>query len=243
MLFYSGGFWGRQMSARSVETAMAAALTGVAIVEMLGASSALALEKKHPMSPVEMMPVNTWSGCYLSASALGGWQRTTYSNPFFSGNADSSLGGVGAGAGCTYQVSNNWVVGAEFNGSVYSASTSAFIGGTTIRSDPSFSADVIGRIGYLVDPDTMFFAGGGHGWLHSRIAFPASFDDLCLDYWLWELGIERRVSRNVNIGASFTHSSSHKAAAFSDLPVSYETDMARVFVHLELERLFGFIPH
>jgi hypothetical protein len=106
----------------------------------------------------------------------------------------------------------------------------------------SHSSSAVGRIGYLVDPDTMIFAGGGYGWMHSRIGFPGVSDDLCLDYWLWELGFERRVSQNVSIGVAFSHSSTRKATAFNDLPVSYETDLARVYVHIAIERLFGASP-
>jgi hypothetical protein len=38
-------------------------------------------------------------------------------------------------------------------------------------------------------------------------------------------------------------SATRKGTAFNDLPTSYETDLARVYVHFEIERLFGGSQH
>ena len=73
------------------------------------------------------MPVFSWTGFYLGGHVGGGWSRTDWSSPtgfalnapglFNRGNKDADGFLVGGQIGFNYQFANNWVIGAELDGS------------------------------------------------------------------------------------------------------------------------------
>jgi outer membrane immunogenic protein len=169
-------------------TMNAAALITGGMLGALVAGSAMAADMavKAPILKA-MPPVYSWTGCYLDAGAgYGMWNQDhnvtaalaatpTVANSFNS--IDVTNGGRGwlgrFGAGCDYQVSSSFVIGAfgdydwmNLKGSLTTQLDTA--GGGQVQGDENeSSAWAAGaRIGYLITPTVLTYVNGG--WTQAR---------------------------------------------------------------------------
>ncbi len=129
-----------------------------------------------------MMPVFTWTGCYVGGNVGAGWSRTsnTDDDPTSVGLTDAgshnATGFVGGGQiGCDYQFASNWVLGVQgmFNGAdVHGSHLASFAyAGTnteTLSSKVDWFTTATARLGYVVTPQTLLYVKGGAAWVHTR---------------------------------------------------------------------------
>jgi outer membrane immunogenic protein len=173
-------------------------LAGTALAVLLGGSAMaadLAVRTPPPVyRPVPVVvPVFTWTGCYVGANGGGVWVNKDYSltgvfpgvgyAPFVPAGADlgshTASGGIGGlQAGCNYQA-GGFVVGIQGDYDWMSASAShvdPFLAGTSLSSNSKSLASVTGRVGYAWDRFLGYVKAGG-AWEKDdyTIAGPAAF--------------------------------------------------------------------
>lgn len=126
-------------------------------------------------SPARTLPIAfNWTGCYLGAHVGYGWGRKhiadNANSDWFVGapidvDTDGFLGG--GQIGCNYQVSPNFVIGIEGDGSGADISGSADVtsGGffATARVKTNWLATLTGRVGVSFDR-SLLYAKGGVAW-------------------------------------------------------------------------------
>jgi outer membrane immunogenic protein len=158
-------------------SATAAALT----VTIAGAASAADLPLK---SPVPVVPVFSWTGCYLGGHVGGGRgskdmtdpvqlvQDTLSGGPVTTGittvTTTPTGAVIGGEIGCDYQFAGNAVIGIEGTASGTTMRGSAFVGlpagftgeSALVQSTNDFLASVTGRIGYAFDTVLVYGRGG-----------------------------------------------------------------------------------
>jgi outer membrane immunogenic protein len=205
-------------------------------------SSAAVMAADLPMqmpvkAPIAVIPVFSWTGCYIGAHAGGGLQHDSFTNGTgnFEGgvNSNGNLNGTGAIAGgqvgCNYQ-DGNWVFGLEGEGSWSSIKTTSFSGspndseGFTTKNNNDFT--IAARVGIAFDR-TLIYGKGGWAW--------GSFDftntGICcgngatpfttsgsatLNGFLVGVGIEHALTRNWTIKAEYDYIGfGAKAVAFT----------------------------
>ncbi len=125
-------------------------------------------------------PMVSWTGCYIAGGVGYGLWNQDHSNTNTSitpatglTTTDGGRGWLGrAGAGCDYQVSSSFVIGAfgdydfmSLTGSNSPSLLFPFPGGTTpltanMKETGAWAAG--GRIGYLVTPSLMSYVSGGY---------------------------------------------------------------------------------
>ncbi len=160
----------------------------LAATSILGATPVLAADLPPPAAPAyykapPMVPVFSWTGCYIGADVGGGFindrdlERTAAGAPSpFSPTNSANPDGVMAGGylGCNYQFSSGIVIGAEgdANWANIRGGTAQFPGSSLAglpndfyeaRSD--FQASARGRLGYAFNR-TLLYATGGAAWAH-----------------------------------------------------------------------------
>ena len=157
---------------------------------------------------------DTWSGFYVGADLGYGMGATKLViGDFFEWNALGSQGGsVGAFAGYNQQF-GDWVAGFEFGGTL-----SDVQGHTELVSGPDsigtqtltdWSAGVTARLGYVVSPSTLVFAGlggkvyHGLGRLKEDGITQYEDDDQFTGMGVVTVGIETVLSGNVRIRAQY----------------------------------------
>jgi outer membrane immunogenic protein len=156
---------------------------------MLIAGSAMAADMpaRAPMlMKAPPMAVMTWTGCYLDAGAgYGMWNQDHSTTTTFGGTPnidtiESTNGGRGwlgrFGAGCDYQVSSSWVIGAFGDYDIMNLKGSmdpSLVGGpgrggfSLLADEKESSAWYAGaRIGYLITPSVLTYVDGGWTQTH-----------------------------------------------------------------------------
>ncbi|HLH96589.1 MAG TPA: outer membrane beta-barrel protein [Xanthobacteraceae bacterium] len=155
-------------------------LTGIALV-IIGSGSAMAadLSTRRAPAPVykapPMMPVTTWTGCYIGGNGGGGWAQKSFTFDGADDGSHTASGAVAGGqVGCDYQFSNNFVIGIQgmFD-------WADLTGSNTVPSDATESwathvesfGTVDGRLGFLVVPTFMLYAKGGVAFVNEKFTF------------------------------------------------------------------------
>jgi outer membrane immunogenic protein len=152
---------------------------------LLFVSPALAadLAVKAPVYKAPMVPLFTWTGCYVGADVGGAWSRQNTSiNPVgvdqgaVSGNLSGSSAIGGPYVGCNYQFAGGWVVGAEgdfswakLNGTatapnLFPDGASAGSGGVSWSGSTDWVASARARLGYAIVPNALVYGTGGAAW-------------------------------------------------------------------------------
>ena len=153
---------------------------------MLIAGSAMAADMpaKAPMLMKAPPMAYSWTGCYLDAGAgYGMWNQDhsistdgggTVPNAFTT--IQTTNGGRGwlgrFGAGCDYQVSSSWVIGAfgdyDWMNLKGSMATLLVNGGFPTEADETETSAWSGgaRIGYLITPTVLTYVDGGYTQTH-----------------------------------------------------------------------------
>jgi outer membrane immunogenic protein len=135
----------------------------VALLSLAGIYPAMAV------SPVPVVPMYNWTGCYIGASVGRGSWFNQYTDPlavppdFFLGShtAESWLGG-GQG-GCDYQI-GQFIVG--FQGSLMGGSPSATHLGIEdlFPSSASWVGTATARLGHTITPNLIIYGQAGFAW-------------------------------------------------------------------------------
>jgi outer membrane immunogenic protein len=163
------------------KTLTAGALVTGAMLGALAAGSAMAadLSVKAPMLMKAPPPAFSWTGCYLNGGVgYGMWNQDhsistdngVTSNAFTT--TQTTNGGRGwlgrFGAGCDYQVSSSWVIGAfgdyDFMKLKGSMATLLLNGGFPTAADENESSawSAGARLGYLIAPTILTYIDGGY---------------------------------------------------------------------------------
>jgi outer membrane immunogenic protein len=124
-------------------------------------------------APVVVVPLYTWTGCYIGGNGGGLWAHRDWSDPVFGfgdyGSQTPSGGLGGAQGGCNYQV-GHWVLGvqgdwdwASATGSNANTAFPLFTDQSQVKSLASLTL----RTGYAWDRFWLYVRGGG-AWLQSN---------------------------------------------------------------------------
>ena len=141
---------------------LAAAAFGLAV----GQASAADLPRRAPAYVPPAPPPYVWTGCYVGANVGGAWAHLKVTDVTNGVEASRSNGGFAGGGqiGCDYQM-GVWVVGIRnmFDGTSISRSTTFFdpglFGGSgTVDGHVRWFDTLTGRVGYLVQPNLLFYA-------------------------------------------------------------------------------------
>jgi len=139
-----------------------------AIVVLAGPAAAADLRLKAPAYKAPLVPMFSWTGCYIGGHVGGLWARKDWTlqppDPIVglgSHDADSWLGGFQGG--CDYQFAGGWVIGIQGDYAWTDANGSHVdvIDGTVDRTRIRSLGTVTGRIGYAWDRFLGYVKGGG----------------------------------------------------------------------------------
>jgi len=149
-------------------------LAGVAVSALFGGSAVAAdLARPAPVyaPPPVLVPLFTWTGCYVGGNVGGIWAKSDWNDTivgdFGTNTASGALGGLQGG--CNYQV-GAWVFGiqGDYDWSNVNNNTANVI--FPVLSDQTqikSLGSVTGRVGYSWDRFLAYFKGGG-AWLQSN---------------------------------------------------------------------------
>ncbi|MCX7304713.1 MAG: porin family protein [Hyphomicrobiales bacterium] len=133
----------------------AAALGLLALLGTIPAYAADAVMEEPPAAPMEVPPLNTWSGPYAGVTVGYGFSGNTDLDTF--GNEIGTDGfAIGAFGGYNYQV-GNIVAGAEADIG-YSWEDGSNAG---FSSDSGLEGSLRARIGYVISPTILLYATAG----------------------------------------------------------------------------------
>jgi outer membrane immunogenic protein len=164
------------MKSRGYLLATASSVAAAAAAATGGAQAADLARKAPPPVPVVAPP--SWTGFYVGVHAGANWQLATaeYSGTSHTGSNGASLPGgntvgfIGGGQiGYNWQFAPQWVVGVEgtISGLTGEATAKPEFNtnkGNGFSSKIEWLATVRGRIGWLMDPDTLLYGTGGVAW-------------------------------------------------------------------------------
>ena len=115
-------------------------------------------------APPPVVPLYSWTGCFIGGNGGGLWVRKEYSVPGTNlGSHDANSGLWGVQVGCDYQFAGGWVIGIQGDYDWTNASGShldAATGVTHAHTTKSL-ASVTGRLGYAWDRFLLYVRGGG----------------------------------------------------------------------------------
>jgi outer membrane immunogenic protein len=157
------------------------ALTAFTTIEGSALAADLAVRRPPPPAYVQpvVVPLYTWTGCYVGGSAGGLWARTEWNDSVFgdfgTGTASGGLGGLQGG--CNYQT-GAWVFGIQGDYDWTSATndtTNVFLSNftglaVTNHREIDSLASVTGRVGYAWDRLLGYVKGGG-AWVRGSSSF------------------------------------------------------------------------
>jgi outer membrane immunogenic protein len=148
-------------------------------------------------APVVVVPLYTWTGCYIGGNGGGLWAHRDWSDPVFGfgdfGSQTTSGGLGGFQGGCNYQV-GHWVLGVQGDWDWASASGSNANSVFALLTDQSkikSLASVTLRTGYAWDRFWLYVRGGG-AWLQSDLSLQsagASFATVSETRNGWTIGV------------------------------------------------------
>ncbi len=151
----------------------------------------LATKPSYKVPPVAVVPVFSWTGCYVGGDVGGAWPQQSVSVTPSANVLQGALAGDltntgsvigGAYAGCNYQFIPAWVVGLEGDFSWTKLNSSASgpnvdlannppvvaPGGVSVSRDTDSLASVRGRLGWVVVPNLLAYGTGGAAWARSN---------------------------------------------------------------------------
>ncbi len=184
-------------------------LSAVSLVAMASAASAA--------GPAAAAEASSWSGFYIGTDLAFTMSATELVvDGIVDWNGAGARGAsVGVFAGYNYQFDKDWVGGLEFGGAVSSirGHTEVNTGGNEINTETStdWNVGVSGRLGRLVNPQTLIFAslgakiyhGAGRFWQPSDPASGIYEDDTFFGLASIGLGVEIDLDNNLRFRAEY----------------------------------------
>lgn len=143
------------------------------------ASSALAADlavrrAPRPAYVPVVVPLYSWSGCYVGGNGGGIWAKSEWNGTVFGGDSTASGGLGGIQVGCNYQA-GVWVFGVQGDydwASANTDNTNLFLttGPIVNHTEIKSLASVTGRVGYAWGRFLLYGKGGG-AWLRADHSF------------------------------------------------------------------------
>jgi outer membrane immunogenic protein len=152
---------------RITKTAQQLLIAGSTLLAITGVASAADMAVKAPA--LKAAPAANWTGCYVAGGGgYGMWNQDSNweTNPghvaFYTTTTAGGRGWFGTvGAGCDYQFSPRWVLGA-FGDYDFSDIKGTHDNGVWWGNEKQQSAwSIGGRLGYLITPDVLTYFSGG----------------------------------------------------------------------------------
>src|SRR5271166_5922456 len=153
-------------------------LAGAAATALLaGSAGAADLARPAPVYiPRQVIvPLFTWTGCYVGGNVGGVWGNNDWNDSIFGDFGSNTASGVvgGVQGGCNYQVSN-WVLGIQGDydwTNANSTNANQFIAfGVTDQTQLRSLASVTGRVGYSWNRFLAYVKSGG-AWMQGNYTF------------------------------------------------------------------------
>src|SRR5271166_4619398 len=156
-------------------------LASAAALGLLGGSASAADIAPPPaptvyVPPAPIVPLYSWTGCYVGANVGGLWDKNNWNDSILGGYGSNTASGVVGGlqGGCNYQA-DAWVFGIQGDydwTNAKSTNANQFIAfGVTDQTQLKALASVTGRLGYSWDRFLGYVKAGG-GWLQGNYTFP-----------------------------------------------------------------------
>jgi outer membrane immunogenic protein len=184
-------------------------LGSVAGLTLAGAALAADLPvKARPAPAYEALPVFSWTGFYIGVHAGGefGTNDINVGGTTFSTDSSGAFGG--GHIGWNYQFAPMWVFGArlDIDGSGLSGQDVT----TGISHSVPWHSDFVGRLGYLITPQTLFYGVGGlaFGELKDSVTVPVvGFVENSNTHtgFVAGIGIEHYLTHNLSVGIEWNH--------------------------------------
>ena len=166
-----------------------------------------------PVAPVAYAPpVYNWSGFYIGGHIGGGFEDSTWTDPFTGANDSFNnsgfLGGVQAGANAQF----NWLVlglEGDFSWTSLAKGTSTDSAGDSITTSPQWTSTVTGRVGAAFDR-LLVYGKGGVAFAQDESTFTpvggtAITDDLTRVGWTAGAGLEYALTNNWAVRAEYDY--------------------------------------
>ncbi len=175
-------------------------------------------------------PSESWSGCYVGANAgygeadiKGTSLAITSPNPIPIilndpiGSAAAKGGALGGQFGCDYQAAD-WVLGAQI--SLDAADLEGdhlYIGGSSpsnrVRYDINRFGTLTGRVGYLLQTNTLPYLKAGAAWTRTNhrdadSTVPVPYhgtSEITRKGWLLGIGVEHKIQQNLSIFVEYDY--------------------------------------
>jgi outer membrane immunogenic protein len=184
-------------------------LASVALAALITAP-AIAADLRRPPPPVyrappPVVPVWTWTGCYIGGQVGGLWARKEFGDAggqFFGqslGDHDVDSWLAGVQAGCDYQFAGGWVIGIQSDFAWTDAEGSHVdpFATTTIQTKIKWLGSATARIGYAWDR-FLGYVKGGAAWERDKFDV---FDNVALA--TFESGERTRFGWTVGVGGEY----------------------------------------
>ncbi len=204
-------------------------------VKLLAAAAALALgtlgaqaadlPARMPVKAVPVAPAFSWTGAYIGAHLGYGWSRSTYTDMYTPGwsllnKADGILGGGQIGFN---QQFGAWVLGVEADVSATGIDgttlDAGLFAGDRYKDDLTWTATIVGRIGYAFDR-TLIYAKGGAAFARGEHEYQwvgttaISTGDRNASGWTVGGGLEQALSPNWSIRVDYSYLDLGKSDVF-----------------------------
>ena len=165
---------------------MKKSLLGLAAIGALIAAPAMAADLRMPLKapPAPLVPVATWSGCYIGGNVGAGWTRQEQSRvdqitlagtivavpADYGSETDTGVIG-GAQIGCDYEFAPRWVLGVQgqFDWGNLNGSHALPAFPTFTMNDKTDNFDTAtARLGYAFAGSALAYVKGGAAWAHNK---------------------------------------------------------------------------
>ncbi len=173
-------------------------LAGMALL-LAGPVMAADLATKQVYKAPPLVPVFTWTGCYLGADVGGAWAKQTAATTPVNVNQAPLAGDLSRGSGviggpyvgCNYQFMSGLVLGAEgdfswthLNGAadgpnLFANGAPVGSGGVNMTSSTDWIASLRARLGYAIMPNVLVYGTGGAAWARTAYTGFDAFQGGC----------------------------------------------------------------
>jgi outer membrane immunogenic protein len=163
-----------------------------------------------------------WTGCHAGVNAGYGWSSISGTDTGINaaiGSATARGGALGGQLGCDRQAAN-WVWGAQISADITNLTGShLYAGGSgpadVVTYDIKSLVSITGRIGHLLQPDTLAYMKAGGAWARTNHddSDPAPLSgvpyvgntEVTRNGWLVGIGLERKSGKDMSYYAEYNY--------------------------------------
>ena len=214
-------------------------LVGAFMKKLLLSGVAIAAITVAAGMPAKAAPPSafSWTGCYIGGNIGGGWANKFFSREpdFFDGFGPAHMSSIAGGAqiGCDVQ-NGMWVYGVQgmFDWTDMHGNSPFFLGKGYTTHIPWF-ATAAGRVGYLAQPNVLFFVKGGaafvrdeHVWIDAGVGAFASAN-VTRSGWLLGGGGEWMFAPNWSVAIEYGYMGFGTRTISFQSPVSFRDNISQ----------------